>query len=327
VARKRTAATGRGPEASEDARSDFGFGTRVAQQSQRRLLNRDGSFNVVRAGVPFYRSLSPYHALLTTSWPRFFAVVAAGYFVVNLVFAALYLLCGPGALEGARGGSLAVRFEDAFFFSVQTLATIGYGRMTPFGTVANMLVTVEALLGLMGFALATGLLFARFSRPTARIVFSDRAVVGPFRGGRALMIRVANERSNQLTDVSAAVSLSRLEDSSAGRVRRFHDLRLDRARVVFLPLHWVIVHPIDDASPLHGVTAETFVSLEPEILVLVSGVDDTFSQAVHARSSYRAGEVVWEARFGDMFLRTEEEGLVGVDLRKLHDVEPGDPPA
>jgi inward rectifier potassium channel len=305
----------------EDARGDLGFGTRVAQQSARRLLNRDGSFNVVRAGLPFHRSLSAYHALLTTSWPRFFVAVAAGYLVVNLLFAGLYLLCGEGALEGARTGSLVARFEDAFFFSVQTLATIGYGRMTPRGTAANVIVTAEALFGLMGFALATGILFARFSRPTARIVFSERAVVAPFRGGRALMIRVANERNNQLTEVSATVSLSWLEDSPTGPRRAFREMRLDRPRVVFLPLHWVIVHPIDEASPLLGVTAETFPSLEPEILVLVSGTDDTFSQVVHARSSYRAGEVAWGARFADMFLRNEE-GLVGVDMRKLHDVEP-----
>ncbi len=307
--------------APEDAHGDFGFGGRVAQQSRRRLLNRDGSFNVVRAGLPFYRSLSPYHALLTMSWPRFFLLVAGGYFVTNGAFALLYLLCGKDALAGARGASLALRFEDAFFFSVQTLATIGYGRISPNGTLVNLLVTVEALVGLMGFALATGLLFARFSRPTARIVFSERAVVAPFRGKTALMFRIANERSNQLHDVSARVSLSRLEDSPAGSVRRFHELHLDRTRVAFLPLHWVVVHPIDERSPLAGVSAEELRRSEAEVLVLISGTDETFSQAVHARSSYRAEEIAWGSRFADMFLRVED-GLVGVDLRKIHQIEP-----
>ena len=204
---------------------------------------------------------------------------------------------------------------------MQTLATIGYGRMTPNGVLVNLLVTVEALVGLMGFALATGLLFARFSRPTARIAFSRQAVVAPFRDGRALMFRLANERSSQLTDVSATVSLSRLEDTPAGPVRRFHELRLDRPRVVFLPLHWVVVHPIDERSPLHGIEEGAFLASQAEVLVLLSATDETFAQAVHVRTSYRAEEVAWGVRFADMFLRGED-GPLGVDLRKLHDTEP-----
>ena len=308
-------------EPAEDARGDLGFGARVAQQSQQRLLNRDGSFNVVRAGLPFWRSLSAYHTLLTTSWPRFFLVVAAGYLGTNLVFALLYWLCGPYALDGAHTGDDLARFGDAFFFSVQTLATIGYGRMTPSGIVVNLIVTAEALFGLMGFALATGLLFARVSRPAAHLVFSRRAVVAPFRDGRALMFRLANERTSQLTEVTATVSLSRLEDSPAGPVRRFHELRLDRSRVVFLPLHWVVVHPIDERSPLDGCSPESFRASEAEVLILLTAMDETFSQTVHVRTSYGADEVVWGARFADMFLRTED-GLVGVDLRRIHDVEP-----
>ncbi len=308
------------PGMAEDARSDFGFGSRVAQQSERRLLNRDGSFNVVRRGLPFYRSLSPYHALLTLSWPRFFLVVVAGYFVANLGFALLYYLCGPHALDGWHTGSAFARFEDAFFFSVQTLATIGYGRMSPNGVLVNLIVTVEALVGLLGFALATGLLFARFSRPTARILFSRTAVVAPFRDGRALMFRVANQRSSQLVEVSATVSLSRLDETPAGPVRRFHELALDRSKVLFLPLHWIVVHPIGETSPLFRMTQDEFRVSGAEILILISAIDETFSQAVHARSSYGADEVLWGARFSEMFLRTDE-GLLGVDLRKIHDTE------
>lgn len=315
------AQVGRASAVAEDARGDFGFGARVAQQSQRRLLNRDGSFNVVREGLPYLRSLSPYHALLTMSWPRFFALFAGSYFAANLLFALLYFLCGPRALDGWHTGVPFERFEDAFFFSVQTLATIGYGRMSPNGVLVNLLVTVEALVGLMGFALATGLLFARFSRPSAKLVFSRSAVVAPFRGGRALMFRLANERSSQLTEVSAIVSVSRVESSPAGPVRRFHELRLDRPKVVFLPLHWVVVHPIDERSPLHGVDEAAFLASQAEVLILLSGMDETFSQVVHVRTSYRAEEVVWNARFADMFLRTDE-GLVGVDMRRLHEIEP-----
>jgi len=304
----------------EDSDRDLGFGARVAQQTRARFLNRDGSFNVVRTGLPFHRTLSAYHALLTMSWPRFFALIAFGYFATNVVFAGAYLLCGPDALSGTSARNPHDRMLEDFFFSVQTLATIGYGGVAPRSLAANLLVTVEALFGLMGFALATGLLFSRFSRPDPRIAFSDKAVVAPFRDGTALMFRIVNERSNQLTDVQATVMLSRMEGAGPSRVRRFHELALDRRRVVFLPLHWVVVHPIDEASPLRGVTRQDFEAADSEVLILLTAMDETFFQTVHVRSSYKPDEVTWGARFADMFVR-REDGLVGIDLRKLHDVE------
>jgi inward rectifier potassium channel len=305
----------------EDPARDLGFGARVARETRVRFLNRDGSFNVLRTGLPFYRTLSAYHALLTMSWPRFFALIAFGYFAVNVIFAGAYLLCGPGALSGTSATTLHDRMLEDFFFSVQTLATIGYGGVAPRSLAANLLVTVEALAGLMGLALATGLLFARVSRPNTRVAFSENAVVAPFRGGRALMFRVVNERSNQLTDVQATVTLSRLEGEGASRARRFYELKLDRPRVLFFPLHWVVVHPIDGASPLHEVGREAFETADSEVLILLSAMDETFFQTIHIRSSYKPDEIVWGHRFSDMFLR-DEAGLVGIDLRKLHDIEP-----
>jgi inward rectifier potassium channel len=304
----------------EDTR-DLGFGRRVAEQTRTRFLNRDGSFNVRRAGLPFLRSLSAYHALLTISWPRFFLLSALAYFVTNILFAGAYLLCGPGALAGSKATGLAGRFAEAFFFSVQTLATIGYGVLSPNGLIPNMLSALEALFGLMGFALITGILFSRFSRPTPHIVFSEKAVVAPFREGQALMFRIANERSNQLTDLQAKVTLSRMEGPPGAQVRRFHLLNLDRPQVLFFPLHWVVVHPIDEQSPLRGVSAEEFQAADSEILILISAMDETFFQTVHVRSSYKPDEVAWGMKFADMFLRTED-GLVGIDMRRIHDLEP-----
>jgi inward rectifier potassium channel len=305
----------------EDTNRDLGIGARVASRSSRRFLNRDGSFNVVRTGLSPLRSLSLYHALLTTTWPRFFSWVIAGYFATNLVFASGYLACGEGALHGALGASFAERYAEAFFFSVQTLATIGYGRVSPNGLAANLLVTVEALAGLLGFALATGLLFARFSRPSARVLFSRNAVIAPYRGMRGLMFRIVNERSNQLIEVEATLTLARSEDVGGVRQRRFFELSLERRRVVFFPLHWVVVHPIDASSPLHGVSQEGFDASDAEIFILLTATDETFSQTVHARSSYKHHEVTWGARFSDMFLTTDA-GRVGIDVRRLHDVEP-----
>jgi inward rectifier potassium channel len=301
---------------------DLGFGTRLAEQTRARFLNRDGSFNVVRTGLPFYRTLSAYHALLTMSWPRFFALIAFAYFATNVVFAGAYFLCGPEALSGTSARSHEERMLEDFFFSVQTLATIGYGSVAPKSLAANLLVTVEALGGLMGFALATGLLFARFSRPDPRIAFSRKAVVAPFRDGTALMFRLVNEHNNQLTNVQATVSLSRMEGDAAARVRRFYELPLHRRRVVFLPLHWVVVHPIDERSPLRGVSAEEFAAADSEVLILLTAMDETFFQTVNVRSSYKPHEIAWGARFVDMFLPPAADGRVGIDLRKLHDLEP-----
>jgi inward rectifier potassium channel len=305
---------------AEDGR-DLGFGAKVAQQTRSRFLNRDGSFNVRREGLAFFRSLSAYHALLTTSWPRFFLLSALGYFATNTVFAVAYLVCGPGALRGSTAVGLGPRFAEAFFFSVQTIATIGYGVLSPNGIAANLVSSLEALVGLMGFALVTGIRFSRFSRPTPHITFSDNAVVAPFRGGQALMFRVANERSNQLTNVQARVILSRLEGEAASGARRFHELVLDRPQVVFFPLHWVVVHPIDEQSPLRGITPQQFAAADSELLILLSAMDETFFQTVHVRSSYKPQEIAWGMKFGDMFLRTDD-GLVGIDMRKIHDLEP-----
>ncbi len=306
--------------AARDPNEDLGFGTRVADATRKRLLNRDGTFNVSRKGLSFFRSLSLYHTLLTMSWSRFFLAITAGYVVVNLFFAVVYVACGEGALSGLAGTTAAGRFAEAFFFSVQTLATIGYGRVSPTSLAANLVVTVEALVGLLAFALATGLLFARFSRPSARILFSARAVVAPYRGMTALMFRIVNERESQLIEVSAKVSMARMERADGVVARRFHELPLERRRVAFMPLHWVIVHPIDEQSPLFGIAPEAFVASDAEILVLLSGVDETFSQTVYARSSYKAAEVAWGGRFRDMF-EPSVDGRVSVDVNRLHEID------
>jgi len=309
-----------------DVDADLGFGGRVTQQARGRFLNRDGSFNVVREGLSFLQSLSLYHALLTISWTRYFLASAGAYFATNFLFGSLYFLCGPGALHGTEGESVAERFADAFFFSVQTLATIGYGRVSPVGLAANLIVTVEALVGLLGFALVTGLLFARFSRPNAKVLFSDRAIVAPYHGGTALMFRIANARRNQLIEVNATVSLGWWEGAEGKEVRRFHELALERRKVVFFPLHWVVVHPIDVKSPLHGVSEERFRASDPELLILLTAVDETFSQTVHARSSYKQEEVVWGARFDDMFVAREDR-RIAIDMRRLDRIVKVDLPA
>lgn len=304
----------------EDINKDLGLGSRVANQSHKRFLNRDGSFNVSRSGHSFFRSLNLYHWMLTISWTKFNLIVVAAYFLTNIIFATGYTLCGYDAMRGAVATTAADRFLEAFFFSVQTLATIGYGGISPHGLAANILVTFEALFGLLGFALATGLLFARFSRPSAKIIFSHNAVVAPYKNITAFQFRIVNQRSNQLIGTEATVVLSRLENEEGKSVRKFYPLTLERKQVMFMPLHWVIVHPIDETSPLFGVPKESFDASDAEILILLTAVDETFSQTVHARSSYKFNEVIWNATFGDIF-EPSDDGQLSIDLRKLHDIK------
>jgi inward rectifier potassium channel len=218
-------------------------------------------------------TVAPYQQLLTMSWTAFLGAVALAYLGFNALFAAAYVLCGPDALIGADAHALGGALGRAFFFSVQTFATIGYGQINPNGLAPNGIVTLEALVGLMFQALATGLLFARFSRPTASILFSRRALIAPYGDGQSLQFRIANRRKNQIIQLEAQVLFSLLETDQRGdRVRRYYPLPLERNKVTFFPLSWTIVHPIGDTSPLAGRTAEDLARSEAEILVLLSGI-------------------------------------------------------
>lgn len=304
------------------AESDLGFGSVVARESRQRLLNRDGSFNVRRVGLHFWESLSAYHYLLTISWPRFFSIIVGAYLVANAIFATIYRLAGDGALTGMHGHTATERFGEAFFFSVHTLATIGYGSMTPANLLSNVIVTVETLIGLVGVAVMAGISFARFSRPVARILFSERAVIAPYRGGRAFMFRIANQRSSQLIDLQAKVMLTRRKRDGSGQDREFLSLTLERDRVAFFPLTWTIVHAIDEQSPLRGWTGQDVIECDAEFLILLNAFEETFSQTVHSRSSYKAAEIVWGARFRSMFEPADERGVLAVNIHKLHEIEP-----
>ena len=307
----------------EEARDrDLGFGSVVSRARVPRLLNRDGSFNVSRAGLGLLERLAPYHQLVSMSWTGFFAVLAAIYVAINVLFAAAYIVCGAGALVVTGADILGGRFSRAFFFSVETFATIGYGQIAPVTVSANLVVTAEALVGLIYQALATGLLFARFARPTASVVFSRGAVIAPYAGGTALMFRVVNRRRQEIIELEAQVLFSAMEpDGRGGTARRYTILPLERNKVTFFPLSWTVVHPIDAGSPLAGKTAEELERVQAEILVLFSGTDETFEQTVHARTSYRADEIAWNSRFVSMFLQPDARDRVAVDIRRLHDVE------
>ena len=310
------------PLTEQDLR-DLGFGAVVSRESHERLLNRDGSFNVRRTGLRFWTSFSAYHAMLTVPWWQFFGATAGVYLTVNAIFAAAYLACGPGALGSETAGMQHHTYLRAFFFSVQTLATIGYGQVVPIGTAANSLVTLESLVGLMGFGIVTGLMFARFSRPTARVLFSRHALIAPYQNITALEFRVANARSNELIEVSAKVLLSRFEEVDRVRTRRYYPLQLERNNVVFLPLTWTVVHPINESSPMFGETPQSLRESQSELLVLLSGFDEIFSATVQTRTSFIPDEILFGYRFANAFVITASANKkVAVDMRQFDSVEP-----
>jgi len=305
-------------------RDDLGLGGKMSERSRVRLVNHDGTFNVRRNDFGPFHPYNAYNTLLSLSIPRLLGLMALGYVLANVFFAALYWLDGPGALTGAADSPLG-RFEDCLFFSVQTLATIGYGRLVPATRAANVLVALEALVGLLGFAILAGLLFARFTRPTAKIAFSTTALVAPYEGGWALMFRLVNLRNNSLTDVRAVVSFARWSMVDGVRSREFDALALERDSIMFMPLHWVIVHPITDTSPMRGMTPESFAASEPEFVCLLTGDDETFAQTVHAKTSYDKNDIVWGAKFSDMY--TADTDHVAIDMGRLSTFERVKPPA
>jgi inward rectifier potassium channel len=310
--------------ARQRANRDLGFGSVVADALQRRFLNRDGTFNVRRVGLSLAESRSVYRYLLDVSWPRFLSHVLWWYLGANLIFATAFLACGPGAMEGPEdyGVGLTGHFLKAFFFSVQTLATIGYGRIAPIGIAANALVAVESVCGLVLFALIAGIVFARFSRPRPGIRFSDRGVIAPYRGGTAFMFRVANTRDSELFDVQADVSLVRRKTGGSAHERLFDALALERDGVTFFPLSWTVVHPIDEHSPLLGVTEQGMRESDAEFVVRLTAWDETSGQTVHVRSSYKWDEIAWGARYTGIIDRSQPDGIIRVDVNRLSEIEP-----
>ena len=256
-----------------------------------------------------------YHYLVTVSWPALIGIIALAFIIANLVFAVGYFF--DGGVENARYSS----FADMFFFSVQTMATIGYGKMVPITLFSNLLVSIEALTGLVALALMTGLVFAKFSRPTARVRFGRYMVVGPRDGTTSLMIRMANMRANRIVEANIHVVLARQETTVEGEsIRRFYDLTMTRNRSAMFAFSWTAVHRIVEGSPFFGETRESLAKCQPEIVVSITGLDETFSQTIHARHTYKLDEIIWGARFADV-LTLDPDGSRSIDYTRFDDVE------
>ncbi len=258
-----------------------------------------------------------YHQMLVLRWPWFLAIGMTVYLGLNVMFAGLYLL-DSGGIDKAKPGS----FADAFFFSIQTMATIGYGVLTPADTYTNLVVTIETLFALGVVALATGLTFARFSRPTARVRFSSIATVSAHNGVPTLSVRLSNGRRNQILEADVVLTLVRSERTAEGSfIRRFYDLGLLRTHTPLFSLTFTAMHPIDETSPLHAATPESLAEQDAELLLTVTGLDETMSQTIHARTSYIPSEIRFGYRFADMFGYTEQ-GRIAIDYGKFDEISP-----
>jgi inward rectifier potassium channel len=256
-----------------------------------------------------------YHSLVTASWPGLIARIALAFTIANLIFATGYYF--DQGIENVHSHD----FIDMFFFSVQTMATIGYGKMEPVTLFSNILVSIEALTGLLALALMTGLVFSKFSRPTARIRFTRYAVIGPRDGVNSLMIRAANMRANRIFEASIHVVLARQEITAEGdTIRRLYDLETTRSRSAMFALSWTAVHQIVEGTPLFGATRESIAASEPELIVSIVGLDETFSQTVHGRHTFQLDEIVWGARFADVLV-LHPDGSRSIDYDRFDAVE------
>jgi inward rectifier potassium channel len=300
--------------------NDTGFGNNASSQAGR-FINKDGSFNVRRVGLNFFTRNSLYNDLLAMSTGKFVFFVFISFTLVNLLFSCIYFLLGSEQFMGMVTTETFDRFKEFFFFSTQTFTTVGYGRINPVGDAASLISSVEALTGLLSFAIITGLLYGRFSRPRAFLRFSKWALVSPYQNGHALMFRFVSEKSKHiLTDVEVRVTLAMTIQENGKDVFRFYTLPLERNRIDSLAMSWTIVHPIDDNSPLFQMTEKVMSESDVEIYVLVRAFDDVFSNTVLQRFSYTYQEIRSGFKFLPMYHESEDQSTTILNLDKLDEM-------
>jgi inward rectifier potassium channel len=292
---------------------ELGFGSPVVGQ---RLMNPDGTSNIRRYGISPYHPINVYHNLITMTWTKFSLLVLSGYFVLNLIFACVYLWIGTDQIAGITRGDGTHDFWEAFFFSAQSFTTVGYGRVSPVGYGAEIVSSFESLLGLLALALATGLLYGRFSRPTARLLYSTNALIAPYKEIKGLMFRIANARNNQLIEAEAQFTFSINSDVNGTIKRTFHNLPLELQKINLLSLSWTIVHPINEESPLAGLTKEDLEQGDAEFFVMIKAIDDTYAQTIYDRASYKYNELEWNAKFSPI-IGQDAHGKATIDLRRI----------
>lgn len=297
---------------------ELGLGKNITTNG--RLINPDGSFNVLRHHENLLDNL--YYRLVSIPAWQFFGLIFIVFGAINAIFATIYLLIGDGALSGMPE-TLPEQWRHAFFFSSQTLTTVGYGHISPTGLGTNVIASIESFMGLLIFALISGLLYGRFSRPAAKIRFSDQMLIAPYKEGTGLMVRLVNPRASELIEVEASVSLAinQTDPDSGAVARRFFSIELEISKIAFFPLSWTLVHAIDEKSPLSGLSEAELLEANAEVMILIKGTDEATVQNVHARRSYISNEIVWNARFAPIMERSKNLTHTIIHTRKVGDFE------
>lgn len=297
---------------TEEKIDDFGFGEKVSDKGIK-LLNKDGNFNVRREGLKKHFA---YQWLIEMPWWKFFACVLGYYIAINFVLGLLFFALGTSGISGLSSGPWYKSILECFFFSVQTFTTVGYGTMAPIDLPHQLLAALGALVGLMSLALATGLLFARFSKPSQLLVFSEKALISPYEDGLSFQFRLANRSSTKLINVSAQVIYSWISKSEGQRKRNFRSLDLERSEIAMLSLNWTVVHPIDASSPLAGLTNEDIQTTDGEFIVQISAFDETYARQIFEHTSYQAQCLKWNHRF-EMMYHPSEDGFMLLHLDQI----------
>jgi len=299
----------------ENKGEEFGF-TSQANENTKRIINKDGSFNLIRVGE--IKSL--FHSLITMSWMRFIVTVFSSYILINILFAGIYLLVDFDGIGMTADYEVKNRFLVAYFFSAQTMTTVGYGSLYPLSVTVSIVATVEALIGLMAFAIVTGLIYGRFSKPSHGIRFSKNILYVPYKEGYALMFRVANERNHNLTELEVRVLMNIIVTDNGKSTRKYQNLIVENNKITYFPLNWTIVHYIDDKSPLFGWMKEDIIASEMEMLVMIQGYNETAAQHIHAKSSYHVNEITWNAKFKIPYY-FREDGVTVFELDQIDEFE------
>jgi inward rectifier potassium channel len=295
--------------------TELGFGSKNYNETVR-FLNKDGSVNVKRLSVGKHGGFDIYHWLITISWKKFITVVLFGYIIINTFFAAIYFLVGPEKFGGISIGHGLDNFLQLFFFSAQTLTTVGYGHVYPNSTLISSIAAIESMFGLLGFAIATGILYGRFSRPQAYIEYSKDAVISPYKDHTAFMFRIANQKQNELIELDCQLALA--INNPETKKREFHFLELERQKINFLPSSWTIVHPINETSPLFTYAEKELNESDAEFIILLKAINDTYSQTVYSRMSYKPKEIVWNAKFTPVKSVSNNAGGISINLKDIH---------